>query len=58
MKQSELLRWLQRQGVEVKAGSNHLKLYYNGKQSTLSKHKGQEIPKPTEIAIKKQLGLI
>ncbi|MDP8173665.1 type II toxin-antitoxin system HicA family toxin [Pasteurella skyensis] len=57
MKQSEFLRWLKAQGVEVKSGSNHLKLYLNGRQSVLSKHKGQEIPKGTEMAIKKQLGL-
>lgn len=57
MKQSEFLRWLKAQGVETKEGSNHLKLYLNGKQSVLPRHLSKEIAKGTEIAIKKQLGL-
>lgn len=57
MKQSEFLRWLVAQGVEVKQGSNHLKLYYNGNQSVLPRHPSKEIPKGTIIAVKKQLKL-
>ncbi|KGQ37308.1 MULTISPECIES: type II toxin-antitoxin system HicA family toxin [Gallibacterium] len=57
MKQSEFLRWLKAQGVEVKDGSNHIKLYLNGKQSVLPRHSGKEIAKGTEMAVKKQLGL-
>ncbi|OCG45147.1 mRNA interferase [Gilliamella sp. Fer1-1] len=57
MKQSEFLRWLVAQGVEVKQGSNHLKLYYNGKQSTMPRHPSKELKNGTMIAIKKQLNL-
>ncbi|BFQ93467.1 type II toxin-antitoxin system HicA family toxin [Gallibacterium anatis] len=57
MKQSEFLRWLKAQGVEVKDGSNHIKLYLNGKQSVLPRHPSKEIARGTEIAVKKQLGL-
>ncbi|SMB82404.1 mRNA interferase HicA [Pasteurella testudinis DSM 23072] len=57
MKQREFLRWLKAQGVETKEGANHIKLYYNGKQSVLPRHASQEIAKGTEIAVKKQLGL-
>ncbi len=57
MKQSEFRRWLEAQGVEVKQGSKHMKLYYKGKQSTLPRHPSQEIKKGLEHAIKKQLGL-
>ncbi|MEZ5435446.1 MAG: type II toxin-antitoxin system HicA family toxin [Pseudomonadales bacterium] len=42
--------------MEIKAGSKHDKLYYQGKQSTLPRHKG-EIPEGTRRAIVKQLGL-
>lgn len=57
MKQSEFLRWLLEQGVEVSQGSKHIKLRLNGKGSTLPRHPGKEIAKGTEITIKKQLGL-
>ncbi|URL05946.1 type II toxin-antitoxin system HicA family toxin [Avibacterium sp. 21-595] len=58
MKQSEFLRWLKAQGVEVKEGSNHSKLYYNGKQSTIPRHPSKEMKTGTVKAIKKQLGLV
>ena len=57
MKQREFLRWLKAQGVETKEGTNHIKLYINGKQSVLPRHSTKEIAKGTEFAIKKQLGL-
>ncbi len=57
MKQSEFLRWLKAQGVEVKEGAKHLKLYYNQKQSTLPRHPSKELPTGLVRAIKKQLGL-
>ncbi|MWN32110.1 addiction module toxin, HicA family [Gilliamella sp. Pra-s65] len=57
MKQSEFLRWLIDQGVEVKQGSNHTKLYYNGKQSTMPRHPSRELKNGTMRAIKRQLNL-
>lgn len=57
MKQSEFRRWLESQGVEVKNGTKHLKLYFNGKQSTLPRHPGQELGEGLRKAIIKQLGL-
>ncbi|WP_294844442.1 type II toxin-antitoxin system HicA family toxin [uncultured Gilliamella sp.] len=57
MKQSEFLRWLIAQGVEVKQGGNHIKLYYNGKQSTMPRHPSKELKIGTMKAIKKQLDL-
>lgn len=57
MKQSEFRRWLESQGVEVKQGTNHLKLYYNGRQSVMPRHPGKEIGKSLRQAIIKQLAL-
>lgn len=57
MKQSEFRRWLESQGVEVKQGTNHLKLYYRGKQSTMPRHPSKEIGEGLRRAIIKQLGL-
>lgn len=56
MRQSEFKRWLIEQGVEIKGGSKHLKLYYKGKISFLQNNPG-EMPNATIKAIKKQLGL-
>lgn len=57
MKCSEFRRWLEAQGVETKDGTNHLKLYYKGKQSTMPRHPGKEIREGLRKAILKQLGL-
>lgn len=57
MKQSEFRRWLEAQGVEVKDGTNHLKLYRQGRQSTMPRHPGKEIHEKLRKAIIKQLGL-
>ncbi|WP_045409978.1 type II toxin-antitoxin system HicA family toxin [Vibrio jasicida] len=57
MKQSEFLKWLESQGVEVKQGSKHMKLYYRGNQSTFPRHPSKELGKGLEKRIKKQLGL-
>lgn len=57
MKQSEFRRWLVAQGVEMKNGKKHLKLYYNGQQSTMPRHPSQEIGEGLRKAILKQLGL-
>lgn len=57
MKQSEFRCWLEAQGVEVKQGTNHLKLYYQGKQSVMPRHPSKEIGKGLRQAIIKQLGM-
>lgn len=57
MKQSEFRRWLESQGVAVKDGANHLKLYHNGRQSTMPRHPSKEINEKLRKAIIKQLGL-
>ncbi len=57
MKQSEFRRWLEAQGVEVKQGTNHFKLYYNGRQSTMPRHPGKELGERLRKAILKQLGM-
>nr|WP_184007311.1 MULTISPECIES: type II toxin-antitoxin system HicA family toxin [unclassified Paraburkholderia] len=57
MKQSEFRRWLEAQGVVVKDGKGHLKLYYNGKQTILPRHPSKELKEPLRRGILKQLGL-
>lgn len=57
VKQSEFKRWLADQGATFKEGSSHTKVYYQGKQTTLSRHPGKEIPEPLRKAIIKQLGM-
>ncbi|TXR53567.1 type II toxin-antitoxin system HicA family toxin [Reinekea thalattae] len=57
MKQSEFKRWLKKQGAEFKEGSNHTKIYCNGKQSTLPRHGSKEISEGLRKAIIKQLDL-
>ena len=57
MKQSEFVRWLQSQGVEIRNGTRHLKLYLNGKQSVLPRHPSLELKTGLVEGVKKQLGL-
>lgn len=57
VKISEFKRWLESQGVTVKNGTNHWKLYYQGRQSTLTRHPGQELNENLRKAILKRLGL-
>ncbi|MBI3345097.1 MAG: type II toxin-antitoxin system HicA family toxin [Gammaproteobacteria bacterium] len=57
MKQSAFKRWLAAQGATFKQGSNHLKVYLNGRQSTLPRHPSHEIGEGLRQAILKQLGL-
>ncbi|WP_421848349.1 type II toxin-antitoxin system HicA family toxin [Marinomonas sp.] len=57
MKQSEFRRLLEKMGVEVKQGTNHLKLYYGDKRSVMPRHPSKEIPEGTRKAILKQLGM-
>ncbi len=56
MKTSEFRRWLQALGVVMKEGSNHTKLYYQGKQTVLPRH-AAEMKEGTRKAIIKQLGI-
>lgn len=56
MKTSEFRRWLQALGVVMKEGSNHTKLYYEGKQTVLPRH-AAEMKEGTRKAIIKQLGI-
>ncbi|WP_250451187.1 type II toxin-antitoxin system HicA family toxin [Caballeronia sp. ATUFL_M2_KS44] len=57
MKQSEFKRWLAEQGAVFKEGSNHTKVYLNGKQTTLPRHPGHEIGEGLRQKILKQLNL-
>lgn len=57
MKISEFKRWLESQGVDIKDGTNHWKLYRNGKQSVLPRHPSKELKEGTRKAILKQLDL-
>lgn len=57
MKQSEFKRWLASKGATFKQGSSHLKVYLNGKQTTLPRHPSHEIGEGLRKAILKQLGI-
>ena len=57
MKQSEFVRWLKSQGVQMKNGGNHLKLELYGNLSACPRHPSQEIPTGTLHKIKKDLKL-
>lgn len=57
MKQSEFVRWLLAQGVEIKNGTKHLKLYHNGEQTILPRHPASELKQPLVEGVKKKLKL-
>jgi mRNA interferase HicA len=57
VKQSEFKRWLTRQGATFEQGSNHLKVFLNGKQSAMPRHPSHEIGEGLRKAILKQLGI-
>jgi mRNA interferase HicA len=57
VKQSEFKRWLAEQGATFKQGRRHLKVYLNGKQTTLPRHPAKELGEGVRRAIIKQLGL-
>ncbi|WP_084217388.1 type II toxin-antitoxin system HicA family toxin [Xenophilus azovorans] len=57
MKQSEFKRWLAEQGATFESGKKHLKVYLNGKQTTLPRHPAKELGEGLRKAILKQLGL-
>ena len=54
----ETKKWLEQQGATFLPGKGaHLKVFLNGKQSTLPMHGTVELGKGLEAAIKRQLGL-
>lgn len=57
MKQSEFVRWLRQQGATFREGTNHLKVYLNGKQTALPRHPAKELKTGLVEAVKKQLNL-
>jgi len=57
MKLSEFKRWLANQGATFEHGSKHLKVYLNGKQTTLPRHPSHEIGEGLRQKILAQLGL-
>ena len=57
MKQSEFVRWLIAQGVIIRDGKKHLKIYYNDKQTILPRHPSKELTTGLVEGVKKQLGL-
>ena len=51
-------KWLEQQGASFQPGKgSHLKVFLNGKQSTLPMHGTAELGKGLETAIKRQLGI-
>jgi len=57
VKQSEFVKWLRQQGATFKDGTNHLKVYLNGKQSHLPRHPAKELKTGLVEGVKKQLDL-
>jgi len=57
VKQSEFVRWLKLQGATFKEGTNHLKVYLNGKQTILPRHPSKELKTGLVEGVKKQLNL-
>lgn len=53
MKRNDLIKQLEALGAIFKEGGKHTKVYLNGKQSTIPRHK--EIKENTAKAIMKQL---
>lgn len=58
MNSKQMKRWLEQQGATFQPGKgSHLKVFLNGKQSSLPMHGTAELGKGLEAAIKRQLGL-
>ena len=59
MNSKQMKKWLERQGATFQPGKgSHLKVFLNGKQSTLPMHGAAELGKGLEAAaFKRQLGL-
>ena len=54
----QMKKWLEQQGATFKPGKgSHLKVFLNGKQTTLPMHGTDELGKGLDAAIKRQLGL-
>ena len=59
MNSKQMKKWLEQQGATFQPGKgSHLKVFLNGKQSSLPMHGTAELGKGLEAAIKRQLGLI
>jgi mRNA interferase HicA len=58
MNSKQMKRWLELKGATFAPGrGSHLKVFLNGRQSTLPMHGTAELGKGLEAAIKRQLGL-
>ena len=58
MNSKQMKKWLEQQRATFSTGMGpHLKVFLNGKQSTLPMHGTTELGKGLEAAIKRQLGL-
>lgn len=57
MKYKQFVKELKDQGVEFIEMTNHTKLYYKGKRSTLKRHPSQELSNQYMDLVRKQLGL-
>lgn len=58
MNSKQMKKWLERQGATFQPGKgSHLKVFLNGRQTTLPMHGTAELGKGLETAIKRQLGL-
>jgi mRNA interferase HicA len=58
MNSKQMKRWLEQQGATLEPGKgSHLKVFLNGRQSTLPMHGTTALGKGLEAAIKRQLGL-
>jgi mRNA interferase HicA len=58
MNSKQLKKWLEQQGATFQPGKgSHLKVFLNGRQSTLPMHGSTELGKGLEAAIKRQLRL-
>lgn len=58
MNSNQMKKWLEQLGATFQQGrGSHLKVFLNGKQSSLPMHGTTELDKGLEAAIKRQLGL-
>lgn len=58
MNSRQMKKWLEKQGATFEAGKgSHIKVFLNGRQSTLPMHGTAELGKGLVAAIKRQLGL-
>lgn len=57
MKLADFKAYLASQGATFSEGSKHTKVFLNGRQTTLPRHKGRDLGEGLRAAILKQLGL-